>query len=142
MHSLIMLAFTKAMHGPDATKVVWRALLDDKKGFVPAVRAMGSAHERVFLPCVSGKVIRNSQVCRPQQGRRLWATWTRLSNQDSSFKREFCKKPNVHKLVTLVTGGSNSDTRIFDIDRTFDDAEEAEARAAMQQVKQIACSAC
>ena len=41
------------------------------------------------------------------------------------------------KLVSLVTGSSGADTRIFDIEtpKSFDDVEEAEARAAMQEVK-------
>ena len=142
MHSLIMLAFTKAMHGPAATKVVWKALLDDKKGFVPACRAMGSqpTNASSFLAFLARsyetrKFFDLSKVTAEVVGDmdKVVKSGLLTSNGEFALPKD---TPMFTKLVTLVTGSSNADTRIFDVDTlVFDDTEEAEARAAMQQVK-------
>ena len=123
--------------------MVWKALLDDKTMFVKAVRAMGSQptnassflaflarsyETRKFadLSKVSAEVVSDMDT--------VVKSGLLNSNGDFALSKE---TPIFSKLVTLVTGSSNADTRIFDIDapRDFDDMEEAEARGAMQQVK-------
>ena len=142
MHSLIMLAFTKAVHGPASAKIVWKALLNDKNGFVRAVRAMGSqpTNATSFLAFLA----RSHEIRKFAELSKVTAEVT--TDMDKVLKSglltsngEFALPKDVPmftKLVTLVTGSSSADTRIFDVDTpTFDDTEEVEARQAMEQVK-------
>ena len=70
MHSLIMLAFTKAVHGPAATRVMWKALLRDAAGSCRGAGDGLAVHQRVRLPGVHRALLRDPQVRRPEQGHR------------------------------------------------------------------------
>lgn len=151
MGCMLLVAFSRAQHGPAVADVLWSHLTaeDDPSGFVGAVRSIGSrsTNTSAFLACV----VANTDMRElPEVSKALAGVVSDMDtivresivNPDGSLRRG-SDAPVFAKLVSLVTGSSDVDTRIFAPLSTgtggqdFDDDMEADDIRAMQRVKQL-----
>ena len=144
MHCMLMLAFSRAMHGPCVANVLWKHLLEegDPSGFVAASRAMQSksTNASAFLECMDA----NTDMHYPAE--LLKALADAVSDMDRAVRSGVVTKDGglsvaedvemFTKIVSVVTGSTVVDTHIFRMEETdVDDGVEAEHLNALQSVK-------
>ena len=151
MGCMLLIAFSRAQHGASVADVLWQHLTaeDDPSGFVGAVRSIGSrsTNTSAFLACV----VANTDMRElPEVSKALAGVVSDIDaivretivNSDGSLRRG-SDAPVFAKLVSLVTGSSDVDTRIFAPlsagtgGQDFDDDMEADDIRALQRVKAL-----
>lgn len=140
LHSLILVAFTRALHGGAVAKLLWRHLLhsDDPVGFIEAARNLESKETNTssFLARLAASELRE----QPEVSKALSEVVSEMDSfvRDGLVSSEGTLTPrnerkSFEKLVSLVTGVQWPDTCIFD--RTADDTAVAHAMHAIGAVK-------
>ena len=145
MSCMLLLSFTRAVHGPMVSNVLWHHLLEDgdKSGFVGAIRAIESksTNTSAFLAslaansyirehpelskAVSGVVCDMDRIVRLQ-----------IITNDGKLNGDITHY--FEKLVSLLTSSSQVDTRIFKVFTQMEKNEgviEAEYVAEVERVK-------
>lgn len=147
MGCMLMLSFTRAVHGPVICDVLWKHLLaeGDQATFVGAIRAIESksTNTSAFLACIAAnsEMREQPEVAKAIAGvvsdmdrlvrSSIITTEGRLNEDDTPF---------FTKLVGLVTASSEVDTRILKgvtTDSAIEEETEREHRAAMENVKKL-----
>lgn len=147
MECMLMLSFSRAVHGPVICDVLWKHLLaeGDPSTFVESVRAIESksTNTSAFLACIAAnsEMREQPEVAKAIAGvvsdmdglvrSTIITTEGRLNENDTPF---------FTKLVTLVTASSEVDTRILKsitTDTKIEEDAEREHRAAMNNVKKL-----
>lgn len=142
LHSLVLVACARALHGQAVSRVVWDHLLSDKEAFLPAVRAMSSkaTNTSAFL----AHIARSYETRKFAELSRITAEIT--SDMDRVLRSGLITPSNdfalpadtqlFSRLVGVLTGSASCDTRIFDIaSSNLGEREEMDARAALEAVK-------
>ena len=152
MSCMLMVAFSRAQHGAAVAEVLWQHLTEegDPSGFVSAIRSIvsRSTNTSAFLACVvaNADMRESPEVSKAVSGV--------VSDMDAIVRESVLKPdgslrrgsetPMFKKLVSLVTGSSEVDTRIFSClpaadtgGKDIDDAMEADYIRALDRVKKI-----
>jgi len=145
MHSLLLVAYTRAMHGPSISKIMWQHLLSegDPTGFVSAARALKSrdVNASSFLATLAANPEMHhypelykaaAEVVSDMDG----LVRTSIVSPDG---RAISKAPDTvifNRMVAMVTGSTSVDTAIFSlhVDEVADQEEMDHVRA-LEQVK-------
>ena len=147
MGCMLMLSFTRAVHGPVICDVLWKHLLSegDPSTFVESVRAIESksTNTSAFLACIAAnsEMREQPEVAKAIAGvvsdmdglvrSTIITTEGRLNENDAPF---------FTKLVGLVTASSEVDTRILKgvtTDTAIEEETEREHRVSMDNVKKL-----
>lgn len=143
MHCMLLVAFARAQYGAGASDVLWKHLLSDgdPSGFVAATRAMQSrpTNASAFLAFLVG----NSDMRETADLSK--ALSEAVSDMDRLVRSGVVGKdggldvsaqtPMFAKLVSVVTGSSHADTRIFDRGGVGNIREDVDTVKALESVK-------
>tara|TARA_B110000046_G_scaffold167824_2_gene185761 strand:+ start:3419 stop:4489 length:1071 start_codon:yes stop_codon:yes gene_type:complete len=150
MACMVLVAFSRAQHGTAVSDVLWQHLTDDSdpSGFVESIRSISarSTNTSAFLACIAANADMREL---PEVSKALSGVVSDMDvivresivNSDGSMRRS--DTPVFTKLVSLVTGSSDVDTRIFSSPfestalQGIDDQVEAENLSALNTVKQL-----